>query len=213
MSDRRIALDDGSLVDLLDRLLETGVVLDGSVLITLAGVDLVRLDLRALLASVETLKPDTGADARLEIDPEPTAARDVARQPAGGGTTVGDEGGSEQGGPIAHGDATAAPASADRNPATGPGSAVSRLADRDTGQPGLAGLVVALVDIVRQLLERQAIRRMEAGSLDAVQIERLGRALRGLQEQTTELVAALGLRTGSAEGALAGMAKPARPSE
>ena len=41
-----------ALVDLLDRLLGTGVVLAGDVTISLAGVDLVRLELRELLSSV-----------------------------------------------------------------------------------------------------------------------------------------------------------------
>jgi hypothetical protein len=41
-----------SLVDLLDRLLGTGVVLTGDVVISLAGVDLVQIQLRALIASV-----------------------------------------------------------------------------------------------------------------------------------------------------------------
>jgi hypothetical protein len=40
------------LVDLLDRLLGTGVVLTGDVVISLAGVDLVRVDLRVLITSV-----------------------------------------------------------------------------------------------------------------------------------------------------------------
>jgi hypothetical protein len=41
-----------SLVDLLDRVLGTGVVLSGDVLISLAGVDLVTVKLRALIATV-----------------------------------------------------------------------------------------------------------------------------------------------------------------
>jgi len=44
--------DDLYLVDLLDRLLAGGVVLTGDVTISLAGVDLVRISLRALIASV-----------------------------------------------------------------------------------------------------------------------------------------------------------------
>jgi hypothetical protein len=43
-----------SLVDLLDRLLGTGVVLTGDVVISLAGVDLVQVQLRALIASVRS---------------------------------------------------------------------------------------------------------------------------------------------------------------
>jgi hypothetical protein len=41
-----------SLVDLLDRLLGTGVVIAGDITISLSGVDLVRIELRALLSSV-----------------------------------------------------------------------------------------------------------------------------------------------------------------
>jgi hypothetical protein len=49
--------DDGiNLVDLLDRLLAGGVVLTGDVTISLAGVDLVRISLRALISSVASLE-------------------------------------------------------------------------------------------------------------------------------------------------------------
>jgi len=43
-----------ALVDVLDQLLDTGVVLDGQIVISLAGVDLIHVGLRALLASVDT---------------------------------------------------------------------------------------------------------------------------------------------------------------
>ena len=43
-----------ALVDVLDQLLDTGVVLDGQLVISLAGVDLIHVGLRALLASVDT---------------------------------------------------------------------------------------------------------------------------------------------------------------
>ncbi len=46
----------GSLVDVLDRLLDTGVVLDGQLVLTVAGVDLVFVGLRALLASADTAR-------------------------------------------------------------------------------------------------------------------------------------------------------------
>ncbi len=43
-----------ALVDVLDRLLDTGVVLDGQLVLSVAGVDLVHVGLRALVASVDT---------------------------------------------------------------------------------------------------------------------------------------------------------------
>lgn len=50
------------LLDLLDRVLDRGVVISGGVVISLAGVDLLRLDLRLLLAGVQTALGDA-ADA------------------------------------------------------------------------------------------------------------------------------------------------------
>ena len=47
---------------------------------------------------------------------------------------------------------------------------------------GLLGLVVALVEIVQETIERQAIRRMEGGGLTEEEIERLGNALIELDE-------------------------------
>jgi Gas vesicle protein len=47
--------DDLYLIDLLDRLLAGGVVLTGEVTISLAGVDLVQISLRALISSVSRL--------------------------------------------------------------------------------------------------------------------------------------------------------------
>jgi hypothetical protein len=43
-----------ALIDVLDRLLDTGAVLDGQLVLSVAGVDLVHVGLRALVASVDT---------------------------------------------------------------------------------------------------------------------------------------------------------------
>jgi hypothetical protein len=53
-----------SLVDLLDRLLGTGVVLAGDVVISLAGVDLVQVKLQALISSVRAEMADPREKAR-----------------------------------------------------------------------------------------------------------------------------------------------------
>jgi len=44
---------ESTLAEAIDRLLDTGVVIDGQIVISLAGVDLVFIGVRALLASVE----------------------------------------------------------------------------------------------------------------------------------------------------------------
>lgn len=64
----------------------------------------------------------------------------------------------------------------------------SRLAlDEENVQRGLVRLVLALVELVRQLLERQALRRIDAGTLSEEQIERLGVTFLRLQEQMKSL--------------------------
>ena len=60
-------------------------------------------------------------------------------------------------------------------------------ADAEDLGRGLGQLVVALLELVRDLLERQAIRRMEGGELSEDEIERLGQALLELEEKFVEL--------------------------
>jgi len=57
----------------------------------------------------------------------------------------------------------------------------------------VAKLVLTLVDFIRQLLERQAIRRMEAGTLSDEQIESVGLALMRLEETVREIGGQFGL--------------------
>jgi len=61
-------------------------------------------------------------------------------------------------------------------------------------EQGLARLVLSLIELLRRLLERQAIRRMEGGSLDENKIEEMGQALMRLEAKVHELAAAFGLR-------------------
>lgn len=60
-------------------------------------------------------------------------------------------------------------------------------ADQQNVEQGLAKLVLTLIELVRRLLEKQAIRRMEAGSLTDEQVERLGETFIKLEEKMTEL--------------------------
>jgi len=62
---------------------------------------------------------------------------------------------------------------------------------------GFGELVLTVADILRELLERQAIRRIDAGDLSDEQIERLGSSLLSINEQITELRTLLG-STGTA---------------
>lgn len=67
-------------------------------------------------------------------------------------------------------------------------------ADPEEIEQGLAKLVLALVDLLRRLLERQAIRRMEGGSLHDDEIERLGTAFMRMEAKMEALKAAFDLQ-------------------
>jgi CRISPR/Cas system-associated endonuclease Cas1 len=58
---------------------------------------------------------------------------------------------------------------------------------------GLAKLVLTLIELLRQLMERQALRRIEAGSLSDEEIERLGQTFMKLDTRMEELQQIFGL--------------------
>jgi hypothetical protein len=66
-------------------------------------------------------------------------------------------------------------------------------ANPDDVRRSVAKLVLTLVDFVRQLLERQAVRRMEAGTLTAEETESVGLALMRLEEAVQEMAGRFGL--------------------
>jgi len=66
-------------------------------------------------------------------------------------------------------------------------------ADPERVERGLAQLVLTLVELLRQLMERQALRRMENGTLSDDEIERLGETFMKLAQRMEELKAEFGL--------------------
>jgi hypothetical protein len=62
----------------------------------------------------------------------------------------------------------------------------------DVGR-SLGRLVVTLLEVVRQVVERQALRRVEVGDLSPADIERLGRALMDLEVTFDELIEHFGV--------------------
>ena len=65
--------------------------------------------------------------------------------------------------------------------------------DAESVEQGLAKLVLTLIELIRRLLEKQAVRRMEGGGLSPAQVEELGLALMKLEAKMAELKAQFGL--------------------
>jgi len=66
-------------------------------------------------------------------------------------------------------------------------------ADAEHGEAGLARLALTLIELLRKVLEHQAVRRMDGGTLSAEEIERLGLALLRLNDRMQDLKATFGL--------------------
>jgi len=169
-----------SLVDLLDRTLGAGVVVAGDVTLSVADVDLVYLNLRALLASVASLEANGiafPAHGGSGVEPGPGRRPSEAKAARAA-------------------DGVRAPVRGDRpDPALRPRPDLVLHGERRQGDPpardrlerGLAQLVLTVVELLRDLMERQAIRRVDAGTLDPEQVDRLGTAFDRLERQMVEL--------------------------
>jgi hypothetical protein len=66
-------------------------------------------------------------------------------------------------------------------------------ADPENVERGLAQLVLTIVELLRQLMERQALRRIEDGDLTDDQVERLGRTFMALADRMEQLRHEFGL--------------------
>jgi hypothetical protein len=66
-------------------------------------------------------------------------------------------------------------------------------ADPESVERGLVSLVLTIVELLRQLMERQALRRVDQGTLTDEQVENIGRTLMALEERMAELREHFGL--------------------
>ncbi len=67
-------------------------------------------------------------------------------------------------------------------------------ANPENAEKGLAKLVLTLIELIRKLMEKQAMRRIDAGSLTEEEIERIGETLMKLENKMQELKGVFGLK-------------------
>lgn len=177
-----------TLVGLLDGLIDGGVHVAGDLVIGLADVELIRVALRLLVASEDTaqrtgvrVQPDGHPETRTEPRPTRKPAGHTSLAPLGTQTTA----------PPGPGPTAGRGARAPTVDRTRPASIEER--DREQLVRGVSQLVLTVVEVIHDLLERQAIRRVEGGSLTADQTERLGVALAALEERMEDVKEAFGV--------------------
>ncbi len=171
--------DSVTLLDIADRLLDTGVVLDGEATISVADVDLIYLGLNVALTSVDRMRRLGATGGAISDLPTDRSARNVPSGPGAMSKSLLEE------------EAAAVRSEFERVKADLP----ERVnVDPDEVERGLAKLVLTIVEFVRQLLERQAVRRMQHGTLTEEEVERVGIALERLDSKMTEMASRFGLR-------------------
>ena len=170
------------LAEVLSHVLDKGVVLRGEVMLAVADVDLIRLDLGLLLSAVESAMRQGGAGAKA---PQLGPARPHSPAELPSGSTMESQVVESLHAPS---DATVAPLET-----VAEGLPPRLNTDPDKVENGLAKLVLTLIEVLRKVLEHQAVRRMEGGHLSDAEIERLGVALLRLNDRMQDMKGIFGL--------------------
>lgn len=185
-----------TILELLDRLLDKGVVVKGEIILSIAEIDLVYLNLGLLLSSVKTVEKARirGGNGEATLiswqntsqasKTPPMVARRVypVRNSSDGGGIGKDSSTIAKTLPsvIDHGMEQIFKPKANINP--------------KNVEKGLAKLVLTVVDLLRKLMEKQAVRQMEAGLLTAWQTDRVGTTFLLLDERMEQLKKVFGLK-------------------
>ena len=154
-----------TLIDVLDKVLEKGAVINADVAIRVADIDLIYLGLRVLLCSISKAEELSGKNfsnperepTKKELEYLAKLEREIRKAEAN----------------------------------------IPRLIDakdpKETEQ-GVAKLVLTLVELLRRLMEKEAVRRISRGSLSNIEIQKLGMTFKALEKKTEELKAVFGIK-------------------
>ena len=172
------------LSEVLSHVLDKGVVLRGEVMLAVADIDLIKLDLGLLLTAVESVMRYPLAAGR---------EADLGLATPGGTRGITPSSGSTMESQVV--ESLPAPKDAPVTPLEAVAEALPpRLnTDPDKVENGLAKLVLTLIEVLRKVLEHQAVRRMEGGHLSDAEIEKLGVALLRLNDRMQDMKGIFGL--------------------
>jgi hypothetical protein len=156
--------DNVTLVDVVDKVLEKGAVINGDMFLRVADVDLVFLGLRLILTSVSKAEELSG-EGFSNKDKEPTPEdigyierlkREIKK--------------------------------AEENIPK-----LIDFGNPKKTEQGIAKLILTLVELIRRLMEKEAYRRVRSGMLLPVEIEKLGLSLKAVKKKVQEIQAIFGI--------------------
>lgn len=188
-----------TLLELLDRLLDKGVMVKGEILLTVADIDLVYLNLGLLLSSVKSVEEAACAEVWMPVkqreeylDELQLETRSDPFVPASSlPASLGKEHGRCE---SSNGELSARILPTILQDGLDQYLTPKTNIDPKNVEKGLARLVLTLVDLLRKLMEKQAIRRMEAGQLNCAEIEKMGETFLLLDERMEQLKEVFGLQ-------------------
>jgi hypothetical protein len=190
-----------TLLELLDRLIDRGVMVKGEILLSVADVDLVYLNLGLLLSSVKTVEDaaDRSNRRKAEVVSRPIPLQEEPMHALRLEETSNDTVStplSKENSQNSNSDGK----TVDRTLSSAIGEELNKLSqpktdiDHENVEKGLVKLVLTLVDLIRKLMEKQAIRRIEANQLDDREIEDVGNTFLLLDEKMNQLKVKFGLK-------------------
>jgi hypothetical protein len=153
-----------SLVEVLDKVLEKGAVINGDLVIRVADVDLVFLGLRLILTSIskaEELSGKNFSDPNKDFTPEDI---DYIHK--------------------LQGEIRRAEENIPK---------LIDLGNPRKAEQGLAKFILTLVELIRKLLEKESYRRVKRGALSPVEIQKLGLSLKAMKKKIKEIQAIFGI--------------------
>lgn len=153
-----------TLLDVLDRVIDKGVVVDGELILQVADIELVNVGLKLVLSSTERMKG-------LRSGKYVLSKEELIREKA---------------------ELKALEKNLERAVKLVP--ATVNADSPQKAEHGLAKLVLTLVELIRKLMERQAMRRIAGGSLTSFEVERLGLTFAALERKMEELKQVFGIK-------------------
>lgn len=156
-----------TLIEALDRVLDKGVVLDGDLTLRIADVDLVYIGLRAIVTSISRMeKLRGGEDFKKENTIQETKADLKYIEEV----------------------------QREINKASKNLPKIIDASSPEKAEKGLAKLVLTLVKLIKDLTEKEAMRRIEQGNLTDLEVQKLGITFKALDKKMEELRAVFGLK-------------------
>jgi hypothetical protein len=157
--------DEVTLVDVLDKVLEKGAMINGDLVIRVADVDLVYLGLRLILTSVSKAEElsgrNTGSPERALTEEDRTYIEKLQKEIRMAEENI--------------------------------PRIIRADSPRETEQ-GLAKLILTIIELIRKLMEKEAFRRVKRGSLSPVEIQKLGLSLKAVKKKMQEIQAIFGIK-------------------